>query len=304
MKRLLALSMLVFATGARAAPIAGPICGTQPAPPAAWRHVIWIFLENHSYGQIVGNGEARFINRTLIPDCGLATNFHNITHPSLQNYIAATSGLAFPALGALAHDCNPVGGCRTGAESIFQLAPSWRVYAESMPRHCYHWPFGGYVASHNPAPYYASLTGCSDFDLGYRAFRRDLDADTLPAFAFVTPNLCHDMHSCAVGTGDAWLAHAIAHIVGSAAYRRGDTAVFVTFDEGDKGGSNDCATNRSDANCHVLTAVVSPSTPPHTRARALFNHYSLLRTTEEMLGLEPLLGRAKTAASMRAAFNL
>lgn len=34
------------------------------------------------------------------------------------------------------------------------------------------------------------------------------------------------------------------------------------------------------------------------------NHYSLLRTTEEMLGISTYLGRAKQATSLRAAFNL
>jgi hypothetical protein len=34
-----------------------------------------------------------------------------------------------------------------------------------------------------------------------------------------------------------------------------------------------------------------------------FSHYSLLRTTEEMLGL-PRLGKASTATSMRSAFHL
>jgi hypothetical protein len=33
-----------------------------------------------------------------------------------------------------------------------------------------------------------------------------------------------------------------------------------------------------------------------------FNHYSLLRTTEEMLGLD-LLGKAATAPSMRPVFH-
>jgi len=50
--------------------------------------------------------------------------------------------------------------------------------------------------------------------------------------------------------------------------------------------------------------VVSPSTPQGTRSATLFNHYSLLRTTEEMLGISSILGRARSERSMRAAFNL
>jgi hypothetical protein len=35
-----------------------------------------------------------------------------------------------------------------------------------------------------------------------------------------------------------------------------------------------------------------------------FNHYSLLRSTEEMLGIGTFLGGAASATSMRSAFNL
>jgi hypothetical protein len=80
--------------------------------------------------------------------------------------------------------------------------------------------------------------------------------------------------------------------------------VFVTWDEGE-GGSNgeDCATNTSDPSCSVATIVASPSTSTGARSGVLFNHYSLLLTTEQLLG-RPALGQAKFAASMVTAFNL
>ena len=53
----------------------------------------------------------------------------------------------------------------------------------------------------------------------------------------------------------------------------------------------------------AATLVVSPSTPPGARDGTAFTHASLLRTTEEMLGL-PLLGGAATAPSLRGAFGL
>ena len=48
---------------------------------------------------------------------------------------------------------------------------------------------------------------------------------------------------------------------------------------------------------------MSPSTPVGKRVGDPFDHYSLLRTTEEMLKL-PLLGRANGARTMRGAFRL
>jgi hypothetical protein len=49
--------------------------------------------------------------------------------------------------------------------------------------------------------------------------------------------------------------------------------------------------------------VVSPSTVAGTQSATLFNHYSLLGSTEQLLGAAPL-GEAATANSMLSAFNL
>ena len=81
-------------------------------------------------------------------------------------------------------------------------------------------------------------------------------------------------------------------------------AIFITFDEGAGGGiGEDCAANHDDESCHVPTIVVSPSTPPGTVSYRLFTHYSLLRTTEQMLGVRRL-GLARRARGMRAPFHL
>ena len=102
------------AAGSAAAAGTGP-CGRVAVPPT-YQHVIWIWMENHSYGDIIGNtSQAPYIN-SLAADCGLATNYHNITHPSLPNYLAATSGLARASLPVLSYlDCNPSAVCDTSA---------------------------------------------------------------------------------------------------------------------------------------------------------------------------------------------
>jgi hypothetical protein len=79
--------------------------------------------------------------------------------------------------------------------------------------------------------------------------------------------------------------------------------LFITYDEGEGGTSNDCATNQTDVGCHIAAMVVSPSTPAGRRSDELLNHYSLLRTTEDLLGLGHL-GEAATATSMANAFGL
>lgn len=80
--------------------------------------------------------------------------------------------------------------------------------------------------------------------------------------------------------------------------------MFITWDEGTGGKNGEaCATNTTDASCQVATIVVSPRTPVASTSAALFNHYSLLGTTEQLLGL-PVLGSASSATLMTSAFNL
>ena len=64
------------------------------------------------------------------------------------------------------------------------------------------------------------------------AFADDLARDTLPQFSFVTPDLVNDMHDGTVSQGDNWMHTYIPLIVASAAYQRGEVAIYVLWDEG------------------------------------------------------------------------
>src|SRR5258708_16966385 len=77
----------------RHVPASSP-CGKLRTPPHSYRHVVWVWMENHSYNTIIRARQAPYINK-LATRCGLAANYHNISHPSLPNYIAATSGLGY-----------------------------------------------------------------------------------------------------------------------------------------------------------------------------------------------------------------
>jgi phosphatidylinositol-3-phosphatase len=277
-------------------------CGTLPLSSTHYTHVLWIWLENHSYDEIIGSAEAPYING-LASGCGLASNYHNISHPSLPNYIAATSGLALTQLAHFTSDCKPARRCRTSSSSVFSQVSNWKAYEESMPKSCDRKNRGSYAVRHNPPPYYTTLANCTPNDVPYTQLGADLNAGTLPAFSFVTPNLVNDMHDGTIAQGDAWLQSNLPTILGSTAYQSGTVAVFVTWDEGEGGASNDCATNTGDVGCHVATIVVSPSTAPGTRSATLFNHYSLLAGAEQLLGVPPL-GEAAAANSMMSAFNL
>jgi hypothetical protein len=291
----------------------GQPCGTLALSATHYQHVIWVWMENHSYSTVVGASQAPYING-LASACGLATNYHNISHPSLPNYVAGTSGLSLASLGPFIADCNPSRSCSTSAQSIFGQGESWKAYEESMGSDCARQNSGEYAVRHNPPPYFRTLAFCTprrrvpggplvSFDVPYGQLATDLSANTLPAFAFITPNLIDDMHDGTLAQGDTWLSNNLPSIFESSAYRTGHVVVIVTWDEGEGGTSNDCSLNTTDIGCHVATIVASPSTAAGTKSGTLFNHYSLLHTTEQLLGLR-FLGQARHAASMASAFNL
>ncbi|HEY2429739.1 MAG TPA: alkaline phosphatase family protein [Acidimicrobiales bacterium] len=295
------VALLPASTTAQAA-ATGP-CGTSTSTPH-YTHVIWVMMENHSYDTIIGpNTGAPYIN-SLAGECGLATNYHNVDHPSLPNYIAATSGLPFSSLSKFTSDCSPSRKCSTSAPSIFDQT-SWKAYEESMPANCAKKNVGEYAVRHNPPPYYTSLSGCATNDVPYPQLATDLANNTLPAFSFVTPNLIDDMHDGTVAQGDTWLSQNLPTIFSSSEYQAGNVAVVVTWDEGEGGTVNDCATNTTDVGCHVATLVVSPTTTPGTQSATLFNHYSLLGSTETLLGVPNLAaGDPAGTTDILSAFNV
>lgn len=283
------------AAGAKARPSAGNgICGSRAAGSVRVTHVVWIVMENRSYNQVV---PAPYIS-SLAAACGVETNYHNISHPSLPNYLAMTSGRATSQLPAT--DCPSF--CPVAGPSIFSQSPSWGVFAESMPGNCVKHDARPYVVHHTAAPYYSALTSCPKYDVPLTA----LNLSNLPAFSLIIPNIVHDMHerSSSVAAGDSWLRTNLGAILNSPVYKSGSTVVFVTWDEGGTPRStNSCATNTTDQGCHVALLVMSAFTTPGTRWSALANHYSLLRATEALLGM-PYLGLAASASSVGAAFRL
>ena len=271
-------------------------------------------MENKTADSVIHSRSTPFIS-SLAAQCGLATNYHNITHPSLPNYLAATSG----GTHGVTSDCQP-SRCTQSSRSIFaQLDTAhltWRSYVESMPSPCDLHNATPYATKHNPAAYYTGISAqCQKDDVPLEAttdgLQHDLSHNTLPAFSLIVPNSCDDMHSCPPTAGDSWLARWIPQIAATPSYVSGQTVIFVTWDEGDvhtatAGAGENCAANASDPSCHVATLVLSAGTPRGARDARLYTHYSLLETTEQLLRLRGRLGQAaaSTTQSMLAGFHL
>jgi hypothetical protein len=230
----------------------------------------------------MGTSSTPYTN-ALAARCGAATDYWAEARPSLPNYIAMTSGSTQGISDDNAPASHPL-----DVPSIFsQLGNDWRSLQESIPANCALTSAGSYAVKHNPAAYYTNIrAACNQLDVPL-ADPPDISA----RFTFITPNMCNDTHDCGLQVGDAFLAQLLTKVLDSPEYRSGTTAVFLTWDEGA-------------GDQHIATIVAAPSTPAGAIVGDRYNHYSLLRTTEEMLGLPVILGDAVTAPSMRSAFGL
>jgi PKD repeat protein len=306
--------------GVMSARAATPLCGSMAGTAPHITKVLWIAMENESYGtdskDIPGSPSAPYIKNSLVSQCGSTTNYHALTHPSYPNYLAMTSGSTQGVTGDTLGFFN--------APSIFSQAdPSWRSYEEFMPTGCDHTfrtgtnpPSQYYVGRHNPAASYSALPvgapssgDCptDDEPLGTTttgALQHDVTSGALPQFSFVTPGLCDDMHAVPTGDtscpdlikgGDNWLSTWIPLLTSGPDYTSGNLLIDVVWDEGRGGSNGEACLNSSAVDCIVPNLVISPYT---TNAVSPLNlsHYSLLKTTEEILGL-PLLGGAADPAT-------
>lgn len=311
----LAVAFSTFgAPASRAGSVA--LCGSLAGTTPHITKVLWIFMENQSYGtstsKIPGNPSAPYIRNTLTAQCGSTSNYHAATHPSYPNYLAATTG------STQGSSSDKLG--YFNVPSIFSQAdPSWRSYQEFMPTGCDHyWQTGNstahqyYVGKHNPAASYAALPigaptsgDCPQYDesLGTSTsgpLISDINAGALPAFATITPGLCNDMHrvpggdsSCPnpVASGDAWLSRWIPLLTSGPDYTSGRLVIDVVWDEGRGGTAGAGCVTASTTDCIVPNIVISPYTR-HVVSNTNFSHYSLLKMTETLLGFPLLAGAA------------
>jgi hypothetical protein len=248
-------------------------------------HVAVIVMENEEYGDVIGARSAPFING-LARTYGLARAMYAVSHPSLPNYLALTGGSTF----GISSDCTD---CSVNARSIVdQLRHahvSWKAYMEDLPHPCFtRASSGDYAKKHDPFAYYTEITHhparCAHI-VSLAQLGADERAHALPRFLWITPNLCHDMHDCGVSTGDRFLAN----LVPSLLRRLGRNGLlFLTWDEG----TSNAGCCRLAAGGHVATIVAGPGARRRARLTTPTDHYSVLQTIEDVLGLPRLRGAA------------
>jgi len=204
---------------------------------------------------------------------GDATNYHAITHPSVPNYLAMISGQTWGVTDDSYHALPP----DDLGHQLTSAGVPWRAYMEGLGREgCLDSPLP-YDPGHNPFAFFGS--GCPPNVVPLTDLQADLVANSM-RFYWITPDRCHDTHDCSVADGDAWLQQTVPSILSSKAFTSGGV-LFLTYDEDD--GSAD---NR-------VVMIVITNDGVHRTSAVRYDHYSLLATIEDLLGV----GRLGNAAS-------
>ena len=263
-------------------PLAAPPARSLPA--SASSHVAVIVMENKEAADVVGGSSSPYVTG-LAHHYATATRSYAIRHPSLPNYLALTSG----STQGITTDCTD---CHVAARSIVDqleaASLTWKAYMEDLPAPCSRVPYAGrYAKKHDPFMYYDTVVRNSQRCrkvVPFDQLASDLRRGTLPRFSFISPNLCNDTHDCDVAAGDRFLAGLIPRLlreIGPHGF------VILTWDEG-----------TTDAGCcgeahggRIATIVAGPEIRRHATRRSPVDHYGVLRTIEQALGL-PLLGGA------------
>jgi phosphatidylinositol-3-phosphatase len=256
-------------------------------PPPTTPHIMVVMLENAGYPATLGSCAADPYLCSLANSYASATNWYGVRHPSLPNYLAATTGSTQGCTsdGCLGPYSPSLGGQLSGA------GIPWVAWLESMPSACATTNANAYERAHNPFSYESDIN-CPSQDVPYPGVSgavNALSASNAPAFVWLGPDETHNMHPPATVTaGDAWLKTNIAPILASPWYTNGNATVIITMDEftGDK----------TNGGGHIPLVVISNAASGQGAFVPAGNHYGTLRTIEEAYGLG-FLGAASDPAN-------
>jgi hypothetical protein len=243
--------------------------------------VALVVLENREYDEVIGNPEAPYLNH-LAARGALATNYFGVSHPSLPNYLALLGGSTFE----ITENCTEciVAGPNL-ATQLSRAGISWRAYMGGMPYPCYPGDgYGAYAKRHDPFMYFPTITSRPDRCANVVPEERltaALDRHRLPAFSWLSPDLCHDAHDCKLGAADYHLYVLLPRLIRQLGPHG---LLIVTFDEG-LSESGCCERGHGG---WVATILVGPDVPHGKLVRLPADHYSLLATLEDAFGLSRL----------------
>ncbi|HZU29807.1 MAG TPA: alkaline phosphatase family protein [Candidatus Angelobacter sp.] len=283
-----------------ASPTPTPVATTIPAAD----HVFLIMLENHGFADVIGSPFMPYLN-SLATQHGLATNYFANTHPSIGNYFMLTTGNivtnddAFT--GTVSADNIP--------RALAGAGKTWKAYLESLPSVGYTgndvYP---YFKHHNPFVYMTDVLNSSAETANIVPFTQltaDFNANALPSFVYIAPNVEDDAHDCPGGgslcldsdkltAADNWLRNNINPLITSPALA--NSVFIITWDEA-------LDTDFTNGGGKIATVIVGSHVKAGFQSTTLYQHQSTLRLIMDLLRVNDLPGSSATAPSMEEFFQ-
>jgi acid phosphatase len=249
-------------------------------------HIVVVIEENHSFTEILGlNSRAPYL-RFLADGGATLTQSFGIVHPSEPNYLALFSGSTQGVIDDSVPPGTPLSTPNLGA-ALFAKGLTFAGFSQSLPQlgflgvsattapgeHQYerkHNPWSN-RQSVTPGPHQLPPWTNLPFEHTFPT-RPDGDFSVLPTIAFVIPDERYDMHDGSITAADDWLrAHLSAYAGWAQAH---NSLLIVTFDEDDGSQGN-----------RIPTIFYGAHLRPG-RHKIKTDHYGLLRTLEDLYGLD------------------
>lgn len=278
----LTLGLFLWGCNSGPAPTPLPLRATRTAPHAAEPKIVLLVLENTAASEVLAHPTVQ----RLAKRGSLLTQYFGLTHPSQPNYIGMIGGSTF---GVGTND-NVTLNERHLGNLIEDAGKSWKAYAEDYPGGCFLGEArGNYWRKHVPFLSFKNIqdtpSRCAKV-VPDQEFERDYDGGTLADFSLFIPNAIHSGHDTDFNTAMGWVDRRFGKWL-EGLNPDSQILFILTFDEDhlEPGNSN-----------HILTLLLGNRVKPGGTSSQVYNHYSLLRSIEKILGL-PSLGRNDARAN-------
>jgi phosphatidylinositol-3-phosphatase len=243
-------------------------------------HIVIVVEENHSYREILNNSQAPYMNQLMKQGANL-TNHYAIEHPSQPNYLDLFSG----SNQGVTNDKTPKNLFKSAnlASELIAKGFTFGGYSEGMPKTGYTGPYDlktNYARKHNPWVNFTNVP--STVNMPFTSFPKDYSK--LPTVSFVIPNMNHDIHDGTMKEADNWLKDNLDGYVQWA--NKHNSLLILTWDEDDTSAKN-----------KIPTVFIGPMVKKQSYT-VRTDHYSLLRTIEDIYGIQPL-GKSKQATPIK-----
>src|SRR5438445_1183645 len=265
------LLLLVALAGSGILPFGVPNHAAPPGPISVetsnnFDQLVVVLMENRNLNEVYGPATYR---TQLADTFAFSTGWTSITNPSQPNYIALIGGSTFGVSGDGNH---PNLNHPTIVDIMENTSKTWKAFAEDAsgtgcglnpPRGEDHFPFLSFTTITGNASRCANLLpGSSDEVIS--AFNAGTN------FIWLTPNDCHNMHSCSVAQGDAWIASWVPALLAAMAGKK--AALLITFDEG------------YTTPPYIYTAFIGTAANLAYKSSAAYTHYSFAKLLEDVWG--------------------